>query len=61
VSLKRVGSSSELSLRVSGPLCGQEGNPSHAEAIACDRPLIWNSVVQRMDFAPLSEARAITR
>jgi hypothetical protein len=60
VSLKRVGTSAELWLRVGGRLCGQAGNPTHAEAMACERPLIWNGATQKMDFAPVSKVRPIT-
>jgi hypothetical protein len=57
--LKRHGSSSELLLRVAGPLCGQAGNPTHADAIACARPVIWDKVAQKMHFAPLSQGKPL--
>ena len=57
--LKRIGSSSELLLRVAGGLCGQVGNPTHADAIACERPLIWDKATQKMDFAPFGKARPL--
>jgi hypothetical protein len=57
--LKSVGSSSELLLRVAGGLCGQARNPTHADAVACERPLIWNKATQKMDFVPLSKAKPL--
>jgi hypothetical protein len=48
---------SKIWLGVSGQLCGQKGYPTHAEAISCDRPLRWDANAQKLDFAPLSEAR----
>jgi hypothetical protein len=60
VSFMPTGSSSELLLRVGGGLCGQAGDPTHAETIACDRPLIWRRAIQKMEFAPLSQVRPIT-
>jgi hypothetical protein len=57
MSLKRVGSSSELLLRVGGGLCRQAGNLTHAYTIGCERPLIWDKTAQKMDFAPLREPR----
>jgi hypothetical protein len=56
-SLKRIGSSSQLSLVVGGVLCGQVGDPTHADSINCERPLIWDNAAQKMDFAPLSQAK----
>jgi len=50
-------SSLKLWLRVGGPLCGQAGQPSHAESILCDRPMVWDATAQKMDFAPIAEAR----
>jgi hypothetical protein len=58
-SLKRIGASPELLLRVGGRLCGQTGDPSHADAIVCDRPLIWSRATHKMDFAPLSQVRPV--
>jgi hypothetical protein len=57
MSLKRIGSLAELSIRVGGTLCGQAGNPSNGEAILCDRQLVWDKSTQKMDFAPLAEAQ----
>jgi hypothetical protein len=55
--LQRIGTTDTLWLRVGGPLCGQTGNTSHAEAISCDRPLTWDQARQSFDFAPLTRAR----
>jgi hypothetical protein len=57
MTIDRTGSSSKIWLTVSGQLCGQKGDPTHAEAISCDRPLRWDANAQKLDFAPLSEAR----
>jgi hypothetical protein len=55
--LERIGSRSILWLGVGGALCGQAGEPSHAEAIYCDRLLVWNMETKRFDFAPLVSIR----
>ena len=55
--LEVVGSSQTLWLRVGGPLCGQAGSPTHAEAMDCDRPIAWGKEHQRFDFAPLTSIR----
>jgi len=57
MAMERTGTAAKLWLGVGGGLCGQEGNPSHADAIHCDRPLTWDTKAQRLDFAPLSKAR----
>jgi hypothetical protein len=49
--------SSKIWIRVGGQLCGQRGDPTHAEMISCDRPLRWDANVKKLTFAPLSEAR----
>jgi hypothetical protein len=46
-----------LWIGVGGPLCGQRDNPTQADTINCDRPLTWNARGQRLDLAPLSQAR----
>ncbi len=55
--MERSGASDTIWLTIGGPLCGQPGNPSHAASIHCERPLQWDAAKQRMDFAPLSQAR----
>jgi hypothetical protein len=57
MAIERTGHSAKLWVGVGGPLCGQKGNPTHAEAISCDRPLRWDANAQKLDFAPLSQAR----
>jgi hypothetical protein len=43
-----------LWLTVGGKLCGRSDPPSNAEAIHCERSLIWNKTTKRFEFAPLS-------
>jgi hypothetical protein len=57
MAMERTGTSAKLWLGVDGPLCGREGNPAHAESINCDRSLKWDFKAQKLDFAPLSQAR----
>jgi hypothetical protein len=57
MTIDHAGTSSKIWLGVGGQLCGQGGNPTRAEAISCDRPLIWDADAQKLDFAPLSEIR----
>jgi len=57
MAIERTGRSAKLWIGVGGPLCGQEGNPTRAQAISCDRPLRWDANAQKLDFAPLSQAR----
>jgi hypothetical protein len=57
MAIERTGGSAKLWLGVGGPLCGQKGNPTTADAISCERPLRWDAKAQRLDFAPLSSAR----
>jgi hypothetical protein len=47
---------SGLSLSVAGTLCGQQKPTSRAEALTCDRPIVWDGVTQKMKFAPLPSA-----
>ena len=61
MTIERTGHSAKLWVRIGGPLCGQKGNPTHADAISCDRPLRWDANAQRLDFAPLSQARLLSR
>jgi hypothetical protein len=48
-----------LWLTVGGELCGQTGSFSHAEAIACERPLAWNKLTKQFEFAPLAAIKSI--
>ena len=57
MAMDRTGTSAKLWLGIGGQLCGQKGNPTHAEAISCDRPLRWDANAQKLDFAPMSQAR----
>jgi hypothetical protein len=57
MTIEHTGHSSTLWIRVGGQLCGQKGNPTTAELISCERPLKWDANIQKLDFAPLSEAR----
>jgi hypothetical protein len=61
MAVEHTGNSVKLWVGVGGPLCGQKGNPTHAEAISCDRPLRWDANTQKLDFAPLSQARIPSR
>ena len=57
MTMEHSGKSTKLWVGVGGQLCGQKGNPTEAEMISCDRPLRWDANAQKLDFAPLSEAR----
>jgi hypothetical protein len=57
MTIDHSGKSAKLWVGVGGQLCGQKGNPTHAEAISCDRPLRWDANAQKLDFAPMSQAR----
>jgi len=57
VAVERSRTSAKLWLAVSGSMCGQQGSPTHGDSISCDRSLIWNAKAQKLEFAPLSEAR----
>ena len=57
MTVEHSGKFAKLWVGVGGKLCGQKGNPTHAEAISCDRPLRWNVNAQKLDFAPLLQAR----
>jgi hypothetical protein len=57
MTIERAGNYSKVWVRVGGKLCGQKGDPIPAETIACDRALRWDANGQKLDFAPLSEAR----
>jgi len=46
-----------LYVNVSGAACGQKDAASHADEMACQRPLQWNAAKKQMDYAPLSEIR----
>lgn len=50
-----------LWIKVGGELCGQSGESSNADAIACERPLVWNKTTQQFDFAPLSTIKILGR
>lgn len=57
--LTRRGKHDTLWLTVGGPLCGQSGELSHADSVACERPLVWNEAAQKFDFAPFSAVRRL--
>jgi hypothetical protein len=57
MTIERTGKVAKLWLKVGGRLCGQKGNPTHGEAIGCERPLRWDASTQKLDFAPLSQVR----
>ncbi len=42
---------------VSGINCGQKAVQTTAEVIGCERALVWNEKAQKLNFAPLSQAR----
>jgi hypothetical protein len=50
-----------LWVNVGGPLCGQAGNPSHAESALCERPIVWDPALKHFDFAPLSTIHMFSR
>jgi hypothetical protein len=57
MTVERSAELSRIRLIVAGRQCGQKGDPTHAEAVSCDRPLRWKASVEQLDFAPLSEIR----
>jgi hypothetical protein len=48
-----------LWLTVGGELCGQTGSFSRAEAISCERPLVWNTLTKQFEFAPLATVKLL--
>jgi hypothetical protein len=60
MTVEHAGNSSKIWIVVGGHLCGQKGNPTTADAISCGRPLKWDANAQKLDFAPLSDARIPT-
>jgi hypothetical protein len=61
MAFERNGNQTKLWIGVRGPLCGQQGAPTHAGAISCDRPLKWDVNTKTLGFAPLAQARIPTR
>jgi hypothetical protein len=61
MAVERTGGFAKLWLGVGGGMCGQKGNPTHADMIGCERPLRWDAKTQRLDFAPLSSIRPFGR
>lgn len=59
--IEKSGSKNVVWVAVGGGYCGQENLKSKADAISCDRPLVWDSKTEKFDFAPLSEARFPTQ
>jgi hypothetical protein len=57
--LERNVGRARLWLGVGGPLCGQAHPISNADAIPCERPLVWNKVSNKFEFAPLSTIKLI--
>lgn len=57
VTIEHTGDYAKIWIAVAGQLCGQQGDPSTAELVFCERALSWNIEGQKLDFAPLSEAR----
>ena len=51
---------SGLSLGVAGTLCGQKEPTSHADAVGCDRPIVWDRSAQKMSLAPVPKAPSAT-
>jgi hypothetical protein len=57
LSVEQTGDHAKIWIRVGGELCGQKGNPTHADLIGCERPLTWDPDARELRFAALSEAR----
>ncbi|MFL9502464.1 hypothetical protein ACJMQP_20580 [Rhodopseudomonas palustris] len=58
VTLERSSNANKVWLNVGGALCGQNTDGlSTADMRACQRPLKWDAVTRKLDFAPLSEIR----
>jgi hypothetical protein len=51
------GDRSKIWITVGGPMCGQTGEIIHATMMVCDRQLRWDETSEKLDFAPVSEAR----
>lgn len=57
INLEQKDSKTTAWISVGGSYCGQKNMKSRADAISCDRPLVWNAKKNQFDFAPLSKAR----
>jgi hypothetical protein len=56
MTIEHFGKFAKLWLSVGGQLCGQKGDPTHADMMSCDRALRWDANAHKLDFAPLSQA-----
>ena len=56
MAIEHLGKFAKLWLSVGGKLCGQKGDPTHADMMSCDRPLRWDANAHKLDFAPMSQA-----
>ena len=61
VKVDRAARPAQLRISVSGPMCGQRVTPKmpHSEYKACWRPVIWNVVTRKLEFAPVSQVELI--
>ncbi len=57
VYIEQEGNKSVVWVGVGGGYCGQKHFKSRADAIRCDRKLLWDSNTQQFEFAPLEQAR----
>jgi hypothetical protein len=53
------GAAAKLWLTVSGAQCGKKPAQDFASEAFCDRPLVWNTNVKKLEYAPLSAVRMI--
>jgi hypothetical protein len=56
--IERDENSAKVWASVGGMNCGQKPARNTAEEIGCERALVWDAKAQKLDFAPLSRARA---
>jgi hypothetical protein len=55
--IEKVNSKNIVWLTVGGAYCGQKNFKSRSDAIACERPLVWNKSTENFDFALPSETK----
>jgi hypothetical protein len=56
--IERDDNSAKVWASLSGMNCGQKPARSTAEEIGCERALVWDAKARKINFAPMSQARA---
>lgn len=57
--IEKEGASSKLWLTVMGAQCGKKPAKDFASENFCDRPLVWDPVKRKFDYAPVSSVKMI--